>query len=158
MSATTSPRTTSIESTRAPRAPRGSREGRGSSVALLALAGCVARVSSAGLPASAVTAGARTRPDGRRLSWRTLQPWGPKLGPAHDVVLPFLIAWGAGTPHPGMDSPGGCMIDSLTAVSPAADTVAALLARAGVPTRVRRGAGERLELVLRCPKGRVAFP
>jgi hypothetical protein len=110
-----------------------------------------------GLPASSVRPGSRARPNGTTLAWRTVAPWGP-LAAAHPRALPFAIEWGRATPHPAADAPAGCTLASFAVVSPAADSVGALLARAGVPTVVRRGGREGVEFALDCPRGRVAFP
>ena len=112
---------------------------------------------AAGLEATAVRPGARDRPDGRRLSWRTVVPFGTSLGKAHEV-LPFAIAWGPGTPHPSSDAPAGCTLERFAIVSPVADSIGALLARAGAPTQVEAGAREHVRIALRCPKGRITLP
>jgi hypothetical protein len=110
-----------------------------------------------GLPAGPVRPGSRARPNGTTLAWRTVAPWGP-LAAAHPRALPFAIEWGRATPHPAADAPGGCTLASFAVVSPAADSVGALLARAGLPTVVRRGDREHVQFALDCPRGRVAFP
>jgi hypothetical protein len=88
------------------------------------------------------------------LRWRTLDPWG---GVERDV-LPFVIEWSADSPHPSTDAPAGCRLVSLEIGAPDADSVRALLERAGWPIPVRSATTERLELTLDCPAGRVHFP
>lgn len=116
-----------------------------------------ARLVGRGLSAGEVAPGSRARPDGSVLHWKTLDPWGPAAA-SHGDVLPFVIAWGAGSAHPAMTTPAGCTLAALTIVSPHPDSVRALFDRAGWPVALRAGAREHLEVVLDCPKGRVHFP
>jgi Glyoxalase-like domain len=63
------------------------------------------RLRNAGIAFTTPSPGSRKRPDGRILHWRTLN-----LKDDHDGVLPFLIEWGAESPHPSMDAPRGAQL------------------------------------------------
>ena len=69
-----------------------------------------ARASQAsGYDPGVLVDGGRTRPDGVRLRWRTtkrlesLEGWPPP----GDGIVPFLIEWGAETPHPAASAAQG---------------------------------------------------
>jgi hypothetical protein len=117
-------------------------------------AAAVRRLEAAGLHAGPFTPGARERPDGRRLAWRTAE-----LLPGSDLN-PFLIEWSAGTTHPASDSPAGCALVSLTILGSAAATghLERLAAALGEPVTVQAAAAPVLRLELRCPAGRVVLP
>lgn len=106
-----------------------------------------------GLPGGAVIRGSRARPDQSILRWRTLNPWG-----SNRALLPFFIEWSQSSPHPSNESPSGCGLVELSMVSPAADSLRALLAQAGIAVPIRAAATEALQLVLDCPRGRVQLP
>ena len=114
-----------------------------------------ARLARQGFPVGALHTGSRTRPDGRRLAWTTFDPWGVER-----EILPFVIAWDAGSLHPATDAPSGCALVSLAIQAPAstADSLRASFARAGWPVEIRRDTSERLSLDLACKRGRVHFP
>lgn len=103
-----------------------------------------------GLPAGAVAPGARTRPDGSTLRWRTLNPWG-----WNNALLPFFIEWQASSPHPSRESPTGCTLTSITLRSAAADSLRQLFNRIAVPAQVEPAARDAMSIVLSCPKGEV---
>ena len=105
-----------------------------------------------GLPGGSVAPGARDRPDGSTLRWRTLSPWGSNLS-----MLPFFIEWHATSPHPSKESPGGCTLSSLTFASTAADSLRQLLGRVQVRANVIAAAKDSMSITLDCPKGRITF-
>lgn len=125
-------------------------------VATPAIEALEARVKAAGLRTGGIQAGSRTRPDGRRLSWRTLALDGDDTG-----LVPFVIEWGAGTPHPSQDAPGGCTFRSLVLEHPEPAAVARLLDALDVQPlgtySLREGSTPRLRLEIETPKGRVAL-
>jgi len=64
-----------------------------------------ARLRNANLAFDGPTPGARKRPDGRLLEWKTLNLQDTRAG-----LLPFFIDWSAETVHPSVDAPAGCEI------------------------------------------------
>jgi len=64
-----------------------------------------ARLRNANLAFDGPTPGARKRPDGRLLEWKTLNLQDDRAG-----LLPFFIEWSAETVHPSVDAPAGCKI------------------------------------------------
>ncbi len=66
------------------------------------------RLLAAGYETSGVNDGARNKPDGTVLHWRSLSVNG------HDGdVIPFVIEWSKDTTHPSEDSPKGCILREL---------------------------------------------
>jgi hypothetical protein len=112
-----------------------------------------AALHSRGLPGGVAQPGARHRPDGTTLRWRTLNPWGLPTG-----VLPFFIEWDPAGVHPSTDAPAGCTLAGLTLSSPSPDSLRALLARAELRVPVTHAARDALSLTLDCPTGRVYLP
>jgi len=106
-----------------------------------------------GLSPGPVHAGERTRADGRVLRWKMLDPFGLSA-----TVLPFAISWGGDTPHPSSAAPAGCTLGDLRLETPNAGVIRDLLARAGWSVPVFSGPSERIDLVLRCPRGLVRVP
>ncbi len=64
-----------------------------------------ARLRDANLAFDGPTPGARRRPDGRLLEWKTLNLHDDRSG-----LLPFFIEWDADTVHPSVNAPAGCKI------------------------------------------------
>jgi len=56
-----------------------------------------------------IHAGARKRPDGGELSWKTFN-----LENDWNGVLPFFIEWSATSMHPSVDAPAGCRLDNFS--------------------------------------------
>lgn len=82
-----------------------------------------------GYDPGAVMNGSRLRPDGVRIAWRSTRLVG--WPPPGDGLVPFLIEWGEGTPHPASDSPAGCTLVSLRAEHPQPDAIRAMLSALG---------------------------
>jgi hypothetical protein len=78
--------------------------------------------------------GGRDRPDGTKLSWQTAFVSGPLAD-----SLPFLIEWGADSPHPPSDAPLVGQLVALTIVHPDPPAVRAALARLGLDCPVVKG-------------------
>ncbi|MCB0112696.1 MAG: VOC family protein [Caldilineaceae bacterium] len=97
--------------------------------------------------------GARSRPDGVQLAWRStrIASWPPP----GDGVVPFLIEWGAGTPHPAGDSPQGCHLVSLRAEHPTPQNVAAMLRALGLDIAVTEGSAPALIASIETPLGMI---
>lgn len=106
-----------------------------------------------GAPGGVVRPGARQRPDGATLRWRTVDPWNG----ANDTLLPFFIEWDPASPHPSANAPPGCTLVSLTLASPAADSIQALLRQADLTVPVSRAPRDALTVRLRCATGVVEF-
>lgn len=115
------------------------------------IAALAAELKAAGHSDGEVHAGARLRPDGRRLAWRTLATRGA-VG-----LAPFFIQWDAGTTHPSVDSPAGCRLEGLTFAGPDPAALGKTLLALGVAAEVEPGPAPRLGATLTTPKGRVSF-
>jgi hypothetical protein len=117
------------------------------------VAATVALLAGARFTTSPPRAGARVRPDGRKLEWTTFGIVEPAMEQA-----PFFIRWGDGSLHPSADSPRGCTLAAFD-VSAADDSdLRRLLDRLAPGVAVGRRTTAPLEVVLRCPKGDVRFP
>jgi hypothetical protein len=106
------------------------------------------RLGDAGFGLSDVLPGSRARPDGTLLEWKTFEIEKPPI-----AGLPFFIRWGDGTTHPSQDSPGGCRLERLRAVTPDVDGLRRVFAAIALDVPAEKGARAGLDLVLRCPKG-----
>ena len=110
------------------------------------------RALAANLRAGPVMPGSRTREDGLRLEWATMNI----QSPAH-TWLPFFIQWGAGTAHPASTSPGGCSLVSAEIEDPAPEPLQNVSTALGLPVPSKRGSESRMTVTLKCPKGAVTF-
>jgi hypothetical protein len=108
-------------------------------------------LQSQGMRTGEIRPGARNRPDGSRLAWRTLNFESPS------PLLPFFIEWNRASAHPSTTSPGGCRLAGLALADPAPEALREPLRAAGVEIEVRPGKGSRIQLSLACPKGPVEF-
>lgn len=108
------------------------------------------RLRAAGFQVSAPREGARVRPDGRRLQWRTAE-----LEDVPGDLAPFLIEWSAGTAHPAATSPPGCTLSSLEIRGPEVQRLEKLVAELRLGVSVRHAGEPGMELVLACPAGPV---
>jgi hypothetical protein len=93
---------------------------------------------------------ARRLPDGTELRWRLTAP-----GPGPVEVVPFLIEWAEGTPHPSATSAQGCRLVSFTAADETPGDVARRLAVLGFDLAVTDGPAPRLAAVIGGPGGTV---
>ena len=98
-----------------------------------------------GFPRANVSAGARSRPNGKILKWRTLDPWGTE-----STALPFFIEWDPSSAHPSTDAPTGCALRNVTVLSPNSDSMEALLIKGGIRVSVQKRRSESLRFMLRC--------
>jgi len=112
----------------------------------------VTLLHDAGVAMSAIQPGARARPDGVLLSWQTAAPTDDAMEAA-----PFLIMWGARTPHPGSQSPAGCVLSGVAMREPEPAPLVAFLATAGIAVPVTRSAARGMSVTLTCSTGRVSF-
>lgn len=100
------------------------------------LAAELARIGARGLVMAGPFPGARERPDGKKLSWRTAYVSSPL---AFGSSLPFLIEWGADSPHPSIDAPLLGQLVSLTLVDPDPARLRTALAQFGLDCQVEKG-------------------
>jgi hypothetical protein len=107
---------------------------------------------SRGVRTGEIRPGARNRPDGSRLAWKTLG-----FAPPSSPLLPFFIEWDRGGAHPSATSPEGCRLTGFSLEDPAPETLRETLRAAGLPVEVREGKESRLRITLACPKGDVEF-
>jgi hypothetical protein len=107
---------------------------------------------SQGVQAGEIRPGARNRPDGSRLAWKTLG-----FAPPSSPLLPFFIEWDPAGAHPSATSPGGCRLTGFSLEDPAPETLRETLRAAGLQVEVREGKEPRLRITLACPKGDVEF-
>jgi hypothetical protein len=110
------------------------------------------RLVGAGFRLTGIRPGARTRPDGSRLSWQTFGIEKPEI-----AIAPFFIRWADGTAHPSQDSPGGCRLDTLRVLTPNDTDLRRALAALPVTVPVEKAPRPGMEVTLRCPKGTVRF-
>ena len=108
-----------------------------------------------GYDAGAVMDGSRLRPDGVKIAWRSTRLVG--WPPPGDGLVPFLIEWGAETPHPSTTSPQGCTLFSLRAEHPEPTSIRPMLAALGLDVAVTEGSAPALFALIDTPKGRVAL-
>lgn len=66
------------------------------------------RIHAAGIEALDARAGSRRRPDGKLLSWRAVSLKDDMHG-----LLPFFVEWGMTSPHPSIDAPRGCRLETF---------------------------------------------
>jgi hypothetical protein len=108
-------------------------------------------LQSQGVRTGEIRPGARNRPDGSRLAWRTLNFESPS------PLLPFFIEWDHNGEHPSATSPGGCRLAGFALQDPAPEAIQKSLRAAGVEIAVRTGERARIEISLACLKGTVNF-
>ena len=100
--------------------------------------------------------GARIRPDGRKLAWRTLALEAAFEQDGTDPI-PFFIQWSPESSHPSQDSPQGCDVIAFAIEHPNAGAVRALLTHSGIDADVRQAKSCRLIATLDTPNGRVVL-
>jgi hypothetical protein len=105
-----------------------------------------------GVATEEIRPGARNRPDGTRLAWKTLS-----FAPPSSPLLPFFIEWGPGGAHPSATSPAGCRLTGFALQDPAPDAVRQPLRAAGLQVEVSEARESRIRISLACPKGNVEF-
>ena len=110
------------------------------------------QVQGAGETVDEIRDGARERPDGVMLRWRNLYIAGHQ-----GDVIPYVIEWGKGVPHPSGDAPQGGTLQLLTLHHPEASRMNALLEALGLSLRVEPGPTAQLTAQLDTPHGSVAL-
>jgi len=92
--------------------------------------------------------GSRKRPDGRVLTWKTIN-----LADDRHGLLPFFIEWSADSVHPSKDSPARCRLEYFEIMSSDPEELASTLKRIGLDLTVQRSDKSRLRAFLSGPKG-----
>jgi len=105
-----------------------------------------------GVRTGEIRPGARNRPDGTRLAWKTLDYTSPS-----SPLLPFFIEWDPTGAHPSATSPQGCTLTGLFLQDPSPDGLREALRAADVGVEVRDGKDSRIHVALACPQGNVDF-
>jgi hypothetical protein len=100
--------------------------------------------------------GARTRPDGSKLLWRTVGVLAPFRDASVDP-MPFFIQWGRDLTHPSLDSPAGCRLIAFELRHPQPSRLRDALALFGIDANVVEGDGPGLSATLDTPRGRVTI-
>ncbi|MCA1843547.1 MAG: VOC family protein [Actinobacteria bacterium] len=110
----------------------------------------VVAARAAGYDPGPVRPMSRRLPDGSELQWRLTAP---AVDPV--AVVPFLIEWAGGAPHPSATSAQGCRLVRLTAGHPDPDRVRARLAALAVTLTVSPSAAPELVAAVEGPGGAV---
>ena len=114
------------------------------------LEGLATRAVAAGIQIDGPHDGARSRPDGRTLSWKLFH-----LRDHHGGLLPFLIEWGHGSIHPATDAPRGCRLIDFRAESPDAENLTSTCSVLGIDIAIRPAAQSGLRALISSPRGNV---
>jgi hypothetical protein len=113
--------------------------------------GVARRARAAGLEVTGPDAGSRARPDGVVLRWKIVSVKND-LGGADIAPIPFFIEWDVHSPHPSIDSPGGCDLLSFRIAHPRPADVRAALAALGISVPVDAAERPRLSATLSTPR------
>ena len=100
--------------------------------------------------------GARARPDGKVLKWKTMGVMNT-LGVQGVEPIPFFIEWSADSLHPSQDSPQGCRLLSIELAHPDPSAVRQLLEKLGIAIEVKPANEARLRATVDTPKGKVVL-
>ena len=106
------------------------------------------RWSRAGIAFDGPTPGSRKRPDGRVLSWQTLN-----LQDDQNGLLPFFIQWGKDSIHPSVDAPHGCRLKNFGLAGPDLGELAAVSHRIGFQVELEQAAEPHLMAQIAGPRG-----
>lgn len=100
--------------------------------------------------------GARARPDGKMLKWRSLNVFreGEK-NQAYFNVVPFFIQWDKNSLHPSQDSPTGCKLLSIEFQHPEVEQITNTMKVLGLKAKVSKAAAPAIKALLQTPKGKV---
>jgi hypothetical protein len=92
--------------------------------------------------------GSRKRPDGRVLTWKTIN-----LADDRHGLLPFFIEWSADSVHPSKDAPARCRLEYFEIMSVDPDELSLTFKRIGLDLPVQRSDKARLRALISGPKG-----
>ena len=106
-----------------------------------------------------VVEGVRKRPDGVQLRWRsTKRPEAQdSWPPPGDGLVPFLIEWGEGTPHPAASSAQGARLLELSLFHPRPAEVQPMLSALHIDILVAAGPAPAMRARLETPNGIVTM-
>ena len=105
---------------------------------------------AAGLAIDGPHDGARTRPDGRRLSWKLFH-----LRDDQGGLLPFFIEWGRDSTHPAADAPSGCCLEQFQVQSPDAPELARTCQTLGVDVSLAAAEKPSMRALIASPIGKL---
>jgi hypothetical protein len=104
---------------------------------------------AAGVKTLGPAPGSRKRPDGKMLRWQV-------LGVEQTTPLvPFLIQWEQGSPHPSADAPKLGSVKSLHFATPQPDALRKILRGLAIDADLRNAAEPRIVLTIQTAKGTV---
>jgi len=106
--------------------------------------------NEAGFPIDGPHDGARTRPDGKVLSWKLFHLWDNRNG-----LLPFFIEWSRDSVHPAQDAPAGCKLKHFQLQSPDAPELARACQSLAINVTVNPGKEPRLLARISSLKGEI---
>lgn len=102
--------------------------------------------------------GARKRPDGKLLKWRSLSvAREADKDLVYFNVVPFFIQWDRDSLHPSVDSPGGCKLLSLEFEHPEAEKIVEMMKSLGIKAKISKANSPAIKASLKTPKGNVAL-
>jgi hypothetical protein len=116
------------------------------------LARLATRAQAAGLSASDVVSGGRTKPDGTWLGWRLLGIRDHGFG----ALVPFFIDWGDGA-HPASTTPRGGRLASLELISPRAAALRDLFRALDLDVPIAEGEKPGIVVTLEGAGGKLRF-
>ena len=96
--------------------------------------------------------GSRRRPDGRVLSWKTVN-----LKDDHGGLLPFFIEWSADSVHPSVDAPKGCALLRFVVATPEQEDLLHAAKLADLDLRVDLSDKPSMRATISGPKGELAL-
>jgi hypothetical protein len=115
--------------------------------------GAVAQhLRAAGIAFTGPHAGSRIRPDGAKVSWRTVVPEDDAHG-----LLPFFIEWDAGSINPSTDAPAGCELVGFDVIYADAARWSAAATALGIDLPATLGASPRLHATIKGPFGTIVL-
>jgi hypothetical protein len=112
------------------------------------LAALAQTAEAAGLGIDGPHDGARSRPDGKILSWRLFH-----LRENRGGLLPFFIEWGRDSVHPAADAPPGCTLKRFTLQSPDAPELARVFQTLAVEVTIEPVEKPRMLARIASPRG-----
>ena len=107
------------------------------------------RLRESGIAFQGPRPGSRSRPDGRVLSWKSLN-----LADDRHGLLPFFIEWDANSLHPSADAPAGCHLERFAVVGPDPAELSQTFQRLGITVVIERGEKPQLRARITGPGGK----